>query len=236
MPTVSLRNEPVRVLVADSTRMQSQLLVGALRRRPEFTVSSCLMESEATLEAANTTPIDVVLVNAERNGDIGGLLATVRRLHLMHSEIAVVVMVESYDRELVLNVFRSGAKGLFCSAETPFRALCRCIHSVHNGEVWANAKQMRFLLDVVTHVPSLRVVNSQGTRLLTSREEQVVALVADGLGNREIAHELGLSEHTIKKYLFRVFDKLGISSRVELVLYAMSHGDARPAEWLAGGV
>ena len=63
---------------------------------------------------------------------------------------------------------------------------------------------------------------------------QVVALVADGLSNREIARELRLSEHTVKKYLFRIFDKVGISSRVELVLYALSHGDSRQAEWVAG--
>jgi DNA-binding NarL/FixJ family response regulator len=52
------------------------------------------------------------------------------------------------------------------------------------------------------------------------------------LTNRGVAAELGLSEHTIKKYLLRIFDKVGISSRVELVLYAMSHGENRPAEWM----
>jgi DNA-binding NarL/FixJ family response regulator len=72
-------------------------------------------------------------------------------------------------------------------------------------------------------------------RLLTPREEQVVALVADGLSNREVAQELSLSEHTIKKYLFRIFDKLGISSGVELVLYALSHAATRvKLEWIAG--
>jgi DNA-binding NarL/FixJ family response regulator len=54
------------------------------------------------------------------------------------------------------------------------------------------------------------------------------------LGNRQIARELNLSEHTIKKYLFRIFEKLGISSRVELVLYAVNNGDPRHAQWLAG--
>ena len=81
-------------------------------------------------------------------------------------------------------------------------------------------------------MPSLRVVNTQGNTLLTPREEQVVALVAEGLSNRDIAGELALSEHTVKKYLFRIFDKLGISTRVELVLYAFNNGDHRPAEWL----
>jgi len=55
-----------------------------------------------------------------------------------------------------------------------------------------------------------------------------------GFEDRLVAGELGLSEHTIKKYLLRIFDKVGISSRVELVLYAMSHGSNRPAEWMPG--
>jgi DNA-binding CsgD family transcriptional regulator len=69
----------------------------------------------------------------------------------------------------------------------------------------------------------MSVVNSDGARLLTPRQEQVVALVADGLCNREIARELKLSEHTVKKYLYHIFEKLGISTRVELVLYAVNH-------------
>jgi len=94
---------------------------------------------------------------------------------------------------------------------------------------------LQYLVEAINHVPSLRMVNARGVNLLTPREEQVVALVADGLSNREVARELGLSEHTVKKYMFHIFDKLGISSRVELALYAVSHGGARQAEWVAGG-
>ena len=93
---------------------------------------------------------------------------------------------------------------------------------------------MQYVIESLSQVPSLHMVNSRGMRLLTPREEQVVALVADGLSNREVAQELSLSEPTIKKYLFPIFDKLGISSRVELVLYALSHGNPRQAEWVAG--
>jgi DNA-binding NarL/FixJ family response regulator len=103
------------------------------------------------------------------------------------------------------------------------------------GQIWANTEQLNYLMDLISEVPSLRVLNSNGKNLLTPREEQVVALVAEGLSNRQVARELKLSEHTVKKYLFRVFDKLGISTRVELVLYAMNHGDPRQAEWLPGG-
>ena len=98
---------------------------------------------------------------------------------------------------------------------------------MHHGEVWANGEQLHYMLEAIAEVPSLPVVNSKGKKLLTAREEQVVALVADGLSNRNVALELRLSEHTVKKYVFRIFDKLGVSSRVELVLYAMNYGIRR---------
>jgi DNA-binding NarL/FixJ family response regulator len=114
------------------------------------------------------------------------------------------------------------------------RLLGKCIQRVAGGQIWANSEQLSYLLDLVSEVPSLPVFNSNGNQLLTPREEQVVALVAEGLANREVAIQLQLSEHTIKKYLFRIFDKLGISTRVELVLYAVHHGDPRQAELLMG--
>jgi DNA-binding CsgD family transcriptional regulator len=63
--------------------------------------------------------------------------------------------------------------------------------------------------------------------LLTRREEEVVRLVADGMKNGEIAQSLGVAEHSIRNYLYRIFDKLGVSSRVELILYAFNQRDQR---------
>ncbi len=159
-------------------------------------------------------------------------MAGLRRLHLSHPESATIVLTESYDRDFVISAFRSGARGIFCLADTQFRLLCRCIQRVADGQIWANSEQLNFLLEMVSQVPSVRVVNSRGLQILTPREEQVVALVAESLSNRDIARELTLSEHTVKKYLFRIFDKLGISSRVELALYAVNHSDLRQKQWL----
>jgi DNA-binding NarL/FixJ family response regulator len=186
------------------------------------------------LDAVAVTPAKVVVLSLNHSINIADQMAAMRRLHLSNPEVAKVLLVESYDRELVASAFRSGIRGIFCISDTHFRLLCRCIQRVADGQVWANTEQMTFLLDLVSEVPSLRVLNSTGRQLLTPREEQVVALVAEGLSNRGTARELNLSEHTVKKYLFRIFDKLGISSRVELVLYAVNHGAPLQAEWLAG--
>jgi DNA-binding NarL/FixJ family response regulator len=224
----------INVLIADSSRMQAQLLTSALRRRSEFRVSICAVDSDSILEAVAATPAAVVILSLNRSLSVAGQMAAMRRVHLSHPALAKVLLVESYDRELVVNAFRSGARGIFCISDTQFGLLCRCIQRVADGQVWANTEQTTFLLDMVSEVPALRVLNSRGHQILTPREEQVVALVADGLSNRQTAAELNLSEHTVKKYLFRIFDKLGVSSRVELVLYAVNHGAPLKAEWLAG--
>jgi DNA-binding NarL/FixJ family response regulator len=224
----------ITVLIADSNRMQAQLLTSALRRRSEFRISTCPVDVLSILQSVASTPAKVVVLSLNHGVSIASQLAAMRRVHLSHPAVAKVLLVESYDRELVISAFRSGVRGIFCISDTHFRLLCRCIQRVAAGQIWANTEQMNFLLDLVSEVPSLRVLNSRGHQLLTPREEQVVALVAEGLSNRETARELTLSEHTVKKYLFRIFDKLGISSRVELVLYAVNHGDPLQAEWLAG--
>ena len=224
---------PIRVLIADSNEMERQLLVSALRRHSDFSIASCKFDSNAIENLLISSPADVTVLNLQRLRNEDGDLGVVRRLSLAHPELSQVLLLESYDQQFVINAFRSGVKGLFSLADHPFRMLCKCIHRVHDGQIWANTEQIRYLLDTVSQVPSLRTVNASGVKLLTPREEQVVALVADGMSNRAIARELNLSENTIKKYVFRIFDKLGISSRVELVLYAMNHGSHREAEWIA---
>jgi DNA-binding NarL/FixJ family response regulator len=72
-------------------------------------------------------------------------------------------------------------------------------------------------------MPFVRAVDSDGANLLTKREEDLVRAVADGSSNRDIARKLNLSEHTVKNYIFRIFDKVGVSNRVELALYALSN-------------
>jgi DNA-binding CsgD family transcriptional regulator len=88
---------------------------------------------------------------------------------------------------------------------------------------------MSFVVEALTSSPAVRVINAKGEGLLTPREEQVVNLVAEGIGNREIAQQLGIRENTVKKSLLRIYDKLGVSNRVELVLYALTHRGAERA-------
>jgi DNA-binding NarL/FixJ family response regulator len=144
-----------------------------------------------------------------------------RGIHAAYHQVSLILMVSNYDRDFVVNAMRYGARGLFCSAEQPFKLLRRCIEAVHHGQIWVNNEQMQYIVDALAS-PSIRLLNSNGRSLLTRREEQTVSCVAEGMSNRQIADQLSIKESTVKKSLLRIYDKLGISNRVELVLYALT--------------
>jgi DNA-binding NarL/FixJ family response regulator len=233
MSLSSISPATIPVLIADSNRMQAQLLTSALRRHSEFLIATCPVDEAAILHAVADIPVKVLVFSFNQTVGLARQLAAIHRVHLSHPAIAKVILIESYNRDLVVNAFRAGVRGIFCISDTHFRLLCRCIQRVAEGQIWANTEQITYLVELISEIPSLKVLNSQGRQLLTPREEQVVALVAEGLSNRGVARELNLSEHTVKKYLFHIFDKVGISSRVELVLYAVNHGDPLQAGMLA---
>jgi len=218
----------ISVLLADSKQMESQLLAGSLRHRG-FEVLSCRSEISPIVDFLQGGSADVVVISCAALYSTAPDVAMVRTLHLMYPQIPKVCLLDIENAQLAVQAFRSGARGLFCLENSSFQLFCECIERVHRGEIFATNQQLSYLLDSVCQSPCMRVLSATGATLLTSREEQVVALVTDGLSNRNVANELGLSEHTVKKYLFRIFEKLGISSRVELVLYAFHHGSPQPA-------
>ena len=108
--------------------------------------------------------------------------------------------------------------------------LQKCILKVYEGQIWANSEQLSFLLESVADAPVPPITDANGVKLLTNRELSLVQLVAEGLTNRDISKELRLSEHTVRNCLFRIFNKLGVSTRLELALYAIHQRNSRIPE------
>jgi DNA-binding NarL/FixJ family response regulator len=185
-------------------------------------VASCRGQLSDCLQALRSDPFDIVLLG-DGPVDQDHMIGTLRSLYATHPHIGLILLFDNYDRNLVVNAVRVGVRGLFCRACQPFRALSRCISVVHQGQFWANTEQMGYLIDAPSSAPLTRVINAKGESLLTPREAQVVNLVAEGTANREIAQQLGIKENTVTKALLRIYDKLGVSNRVELVLFALAH-------------
>jgi two-component system nitrate/nitrite response regulator NarL len=212
-------NGSIRVLVTDGTPLTGRLMVDVLSRDRRFAVVDA---SEGSVLATATSLLpDVAIISETLGGVPARGFEVLIELRAAVPKTRTVMLLDSGERNLVVQAFRNGARGVFCR-DHPLRMLARCVHKVHEGQLWVNGPQLEFLLETLATAPATRLIDSQGAALLSDREQDVVRWLAEGHTNREIARELKLSENTIKNYLFRVFNKLGMSSRVEVVRYAAS--------------
>jgi DNA-binding NarL/FixJ family response regulator len=217
----------VNVIVAEASEMYCQLVESAFRpRRFRVSVVASAVEAVRAVNLLKERQPDVAIISDQLHEGPSAGFAVLRELRALQTKTRAVMLLSSRERAPIIDAFRSGAHGVIFRDE-PFETLSKCIHAVHQGQVWANSQHLGYLLEALAQVKPLRLQDARGVNLLSQREEKVVGLVAEGLTNRQISAELGLSEHTVRNYLFKVFDKLGVSTRVELVLYCLQEKTPR---------
>ena len=212
----------IRVVIADPNRMHCQLMATALRRsRHRFDVVCTATESHEALQALKEKQPDIALIGSSlRDGSLAGF-KVLRELQACHSKSKIIMLIDSSERDIVIESFRRGAHGVI-SRDELFETLCECTQAVYQGQIWVRAEELHFLVDALVESTPPRILNAKkDVALLTKQEQGVVRLVAEGLTNRDIARQLSLSENTVRNYMFRIFDKLGMSNRVEVALYAV---------------
>jgi DNA-binding NarL/FixJ family response regulator len=215
----------VKVFIADGTQLSCQLIAAAVRRgRYRTRVVGFATNAIGIREGLEKNDADVAVIGARlEEEDLAGFHVT-REIAARRSKPNVIIILDSNKPKMVVEAFRAGAKGIF-SRDQSSDLLCKCIHAVHKGQVWANSEELRFVIEALGTALPAKAIGTRGMSLLTKREEGVVDLVAEGLTNRDISQQLKLSEHTVRNYLFRIFNKVGTSSRLELALYAIDHRD-----------
>jgi len=163
-----------------------------------------------------------MVITTGPNGSARKSVELVRRAHSHRAEVCTIMLLEAWRDDLIVESFRAGVTGVLCANDSP-AVIAKCIQSVHGGQVWANSAQLRMVLQILGQQSIPRDPGeSSGRDVLTRREMEVIRAVAEGMTNRNIASHLKLSEHTVKNYLFRVFDKLGVSNRSELLMLSLS--------------
>ncbi len=225
----------ISIVVADSTRIHTQLLAEAMRGDQGLQVVASASTSEELLAAVVRVPIDVAVISYSLDDQPGRGTEVLREIRALRPQIKGVLLLDSSRPQDVLEAFRAGAKGIFAKHER-LESLCKCIRCVHEGQVWARSVELEHALEALANSPLVRATNHKGLDLLSTRERQVVQYLAAGMTNREIAESLGLSRHTVKNYLFRIFDKLGVSSRTELLSLTMSSTQSRNQDSSNGSV
>jgi DNA-binding NarL/FixJ family response regulator len=132
----------------------------------------------------------------------------------------VIVLTATEDDNEVVRAVRLGARGVVLK-QSATDLLLKSIQKVHGGEIWLDKRMTAEVMRAFTK--SAESGPRREKPLLSDREREIVALVAQGFRNREIGEKLFISEQTVKNHLHNIFDKLGVSDRLELALYALHH-------------
>ena len=219
------------LVVALASNMACQTLCRELSgRRGKFIVLGRAVDTTGALkELIGHRPDVGVISDALQDGPKAGF-KVVRQMRVLRHATPLIMLLNRSERDAVVEAFSAGAKGVVSGAED-FSVLCKCICCVHAGQIWASSGEMHYIVAALAEKGPLSVLDAKGTPLLTKREETILRMVAEGLPNLQIASALRLSPHTVKNHLFHIYEKLGVSNRVELILYALSssRATARPA-------
>ncbi len=208
--------EPIRVLVVDDHPVVRQGLRTFLDLQDDLTVVGEAADGAAAVTAAGDLRPDVVLLDLRMPGADG--LVALRRLQASGNPAKVLIVTSFTEPAAVLPAVRAGAAGyVYKDVDPP--ALAAAIRAVHAGHVLLHPDVARLLADGDRRRTEVN---------LTTRERDVLAAIARGRANREIARQFGLSEKTVKTHVSAILTKLGVQDRTQAALYAVRHGIADP--------
>jgi DNA-binding NarL/FixJ family response regulator len=216
----------IRVLLADDHEMFRHAIKRMLDDEPGIEVVGEAHDGAEILDLAGRVTADILLLDL-RMPVVSGL-EVLRASEERGIAIRTIVLTGSDDRDEIVEALQLGIRGIV-SKDSPFDVLVKCIRQVMAGEYWVGHDRIADLVESGSD-RGKRPVDT-----LTPREVQVVSAVVQGATNKEVSEQLDLSEQTIKDHLSSIFDKLGVSNRLELALYAVHHGLVVPGPAPAPG-
>jgi DNA-binding NarL/FixJ family response regulator len=222
-PKTSL--SPVRVLIASGPTLFREGLRGLLEAGG-FEVAGETADGRAVVSLAAQTKADVILLDLDMPQQNG--LEVLRQLS--HSDIPArtLLLTHSVDRQQIVRALKLGANGMI-SLDSTTERLFDGIRALMEGKYWVESEQLSDLIGILRDDNHMRddnrveEISQQKDFGLTPREREIVALVVAGYSNPEMAQRFSISQQTVKHHVSNVFDKLGVSNRLELALFAVNH-------------
>jgi two-component system, NarL family, nitrate/nitrite response regulator NarL len=217
------RAKPITIIIADDQPIFRDGLKQLLSLEQDFAVVAEVGDGDEVLPAVERYCPNILLLELKLPGTHG--LTVLQKLQLGNNTTTkVIVLTASEDKNEFVQAMKLGTSGIVLK-QSPTDLLLKSIRKVHAGEIWLDsdttADVMQQFAPGVGHSPAADNGRGRQRSPLSQREREIVALVAQGFKNKEMAEKMFISEQTVKNHLHNIFDKLGVSDRMELALYAI---------------
>ena len=213
------QGQQIRIIVADDHTIFRDSLCKMLALERDFEIVAQAGNGHEVVELCAAQDPDIVLLDLRMPGLDG--LEALRQLHSKKSRAKVIVLTAVDDEDMYVKAIRYGACGVVVK-QTATALLIKSIRKVHEGEIWLDSKTTAAVIRAFTAAREAPSVDRHPLPL-SNREGEIAALVVQGFLNKEIAERLFISEQTVKNHLHNIFEKLGVSTRLELSLYIGQH-------------
>ena len=211
--------ESIRIVIIDSYTLVRVGLRLIIERESDMFVVGDAGEVEEALEIVRLQKPDIILLKLDPLTDIEPDI--IPKLLIESNFSRIILLARKDEAEMNLGALKKGALGIVFKTQTP-EILIKAIQKVNIGEVWIERSLIANVLnDLANHKNSIdQDPDRKHIAELTNRERDVILLIGRGLKNQQIAHQLHLSETTIRHHLTSIYNKLGVTSRLELLVFA----------------
>ena len=209
----------VNLVLCDDHPIVLAGLDGLFRLEQDFQVLARCINGEEALAAVRQHNPDILVLDLHIPGPGGDGLEILRTLRREKLPTKAVMLAAALEEDEIVEALRLGVRGVVLKELAP-QLLVECIRKVYAGEQWIDKQLSNVALEALLRRETAGRARSS---ILSPRETEIVRMVAGGLGNRELAERLGVSEGTIKIHLHNIYKKLKVHSRLELVLHAQAN-------------
>ncbi len=220
MTAPSKRDPLIRIVIADDHAIFREALQALLEAEEDFRVIGTVGDGRAAVALVRELRPDVLLLDVAMP-HVGGIEA-LRQISEAGSPTRVILLSGAIEKADIVTAIQLGARGLVLK-ESGAAVLLKGIRGVMSGQYWIGREAVSNLLEVLQSLISRGGNVPRKEFGLTAREIEIVGAVVAACGNKEIAHRFQISEKTVKHHLTNIFDKLGVSNRLELALLAVHH-------------
>ena len=219
-------NHRVRILIADDHTIFRDGLRRLLESEPEFQVIGEAADGAEALALSQRMNPDVLLLDLAMPRMPG--LDTLRELSNQRSPVKVVLLTAAIEKRQIIEALQMGARGVVMK-DAATQLLLTGVRTVMKGKYWVGRESVVDMVSYLKEQAAQQPPSPAKNYGLTRRELEILSTIVSGLSNKEIAHRFSLSEDTVKHHLTNIFDKVGVSSRLELALFAINHRLVEPA-------
>jgi two-component system, NarL family, nitrate/nitrite response regulator NarL len=208
----------IRVIIADSQAIYRVGMSKIFAAEPDLEIAAQVEKLADLHSIASTVPADVLLLEGSL---LAGTTDALPEIVSAMPQVKIIVQTSIADENHTVELYRRGVRGIIPRSISP-ELLVRCIRKIAGGETWIDNKSVNWVIEAY-RAQAVALTDPKLQPRLSPKELSIIAHITQGKRNKEIAFQLGTSEQVIKNYLRKIYEKLGVSDRLELALYCLHH-------------